>query len=76
MCDFGRKGAKTFAHGGTFAPNTQSYVANIVGLCQLSPKIIHAIISGEYPPELSLKNLKKTLPDMWDEQEKTLLGEN
>jgi hypothetical protein len=53
----------------------QSYVANIIGLCQLSPKIIHAIISGEYPQGLSLKNLKKTLPDMWDEQEKILLGE-
>ncbi len=53
----------------------QSYVANIIGLCQLSPKIIHAIISGEYSQGLSLKNLKKTLPDMWDEQEKILLGE-
>ena len=54
----------------------QSHVANIIGLCQLSPKIIHAVITGDYPSTLTLNSLKKKLPDLWSEQEAMLLGEN
>lgn len=53
----------------------QSYVANIISLCQLSPKIIRSIISGDYPPELSLTSLRNSFPDIWDEQEKIFLPE-
>ena len=52
------------------------HVANIIGLCQLSPKIIHAVIKGDYPSTLTLNSLKKKLPDLWSEQEAMLLGEN
>jgi hypothetical protein len=65
--------AKALAHQ---LGRDQSYVANIIGLCQLSPKIVHAIISGDYPQGLTLKNLRNSLPDIWDDQEKLLLGEN
>jgi len=54
----------------------QSHVANIIGLCQLSPKIIHTVITGNYPSTLTLNSLKKKLPDLWSEQEAMLLGEN
>ena len=54
----------------------QSYVANIIGMVQISPKIIHAVIRGNYPKTLTLATLKKKLPDLWSEQEAMLLGEN
>ena len=54
----------------------QSYVANIIGMVQISPKIIHAVIRGDYPKTLTLATLKRKLPDLWSEQEAMLLGEN
>ena len=54
----------------------QSYVANIIGMVQISPKIIHAVIRGDYPKNLTLASLKRKLPDLWSEQEAMLLGEN
>ena len=54
----------------------QSYVANIIGIVQISPKIIHAVIRGDYPKPLTLATLKRKLPDLWCEQEAMLLGEN
>ena len=55
---------------------TQSHVANIIGMVQISPKIIHAVIRGDYPETLTLASLKRKLPDLWSEQEAMLLGEN
>ena len=54
----------------------QSHVANIIGMVQISPKIIHAVIRGDYPETLTLATLKRKLPDLWSEQEAMLLGEN
>ena len=54
----------------------QNYVANIIGMVQISPKIIHAVIRGDYPKNLTLATLKRKLPDLWSEQEAMLLGEN
>ena len=53
----------------------QSYVANIIGMVQISPKIIHAVIRGDYPKTLTLASLKRKLPDLWSEQEAMLLGD-
>ena len=54
----------------------QSCVANIIGMAQISPKIIHAVIRGDSPKNLTLATLKRKLPDLWSEQEAMLLGEN
>ena len=45
-------------------------------MVQISPKIIHAVIRGDYPKNLTLATLKRKLPDLWSEQEAMLLGEN
>ena len=40
-----------------------SYVANIIGMVQISPKIIHAVIRGNYPKNLTMAALKRKLPN-------------
>ena len=45
-------------------------------MVRISPKIIHAVIMGDYPKPLTLATLKRKLPDLWSEQKAMLLGEN
>jgi len=47
---------------------------NIIGMVQISPKIIQAVITLDYPPSLTLVTLKK-LSDLWSGQEAMLLEE-
>ncbi len=42
----------------------QSHVANIIGLCRLSPKNIHAVITGDYPSTLTLNSLEDAEAEM------------
>ena len=51
----------------------RSYVARILRLTLLAPDIIEGILAGREPSGLSLANLIKTLPMLWDEQ-RGLLG--
>ena len=46
-------------------------VARTIRLSMLSPEIIHRVICGTLPPDISLAKLYK-LPDRWDEQLKQL----
>lgn len=56
------------------AQTSDSYVARIIALSTLSPKIQGAILKGEQPVELTLESLRrKSLPLSWHEQE-VLLG--
>ena len=50
----------------------QSYVARIIRLNSVSPKIVSSFIRGKAPSGLSLTQLIKTLPVSWEEQEKKL----
>ena len=34
-------------------------------MVRISPKIIHAVIMGDYPKPLTLATLKRKLPDLW-----------
>ena len=50
-----------------------SYVRRILRLSTLSPEIVHLIISGEYPPKLSLTVLTGAMPNDWDQQKEQFL---
>jgi hypothetical protein len=50
----------------------QSYVARIVRLNSISPKIVSSFLRGKAPSGLSLGQLCKPLPVSWEEQEKKL----
>ena len=45
-----------------------SYVSRVLRLNLLAPEIIHAIITRTLTRNISLEQLKQSLPLMWDEQ--------
>ena len=42
-------------------------------LAMLAPDIIHRILSGDIPQNLTLEKLRAPLPDLWEEQRAMLL---
>jgi hypothetical protein len=52
----------------------RSYVARLLNLTLLSPRLIEAAVAGNDPEGLSLTRLRKRLPAAWDEQEAFLQG--
>ena len=44
-------------------------------LVQLSPKVVHRIVTGDVPPTLNTSRLREGIPHEWGEQERVLLGE-
>jgi site-specific DNA recombinase len=53
----------------------RDYLAVLVRLSYLSPKIVHAIVAGEQPIELTptrLVALSRNLPHDWQEQRRLL----
>jgi hypothetical protein len=49
---------------------SDSYVARLIPLATLSPRIQEAVVAGLQPPELSLETLARyPLPLEWSEQE-------
>ena len=51
----------------------ESYVARIMRLSLMAPFIIRKIITGDYPPGLTIKRARVGLPLIWTEQEEILL---
>lgn len=52
----------------------RSYVARLLNLTLLSPRLIEAAVAGDDPEGLSLTRLRKRLPAAWNEQEAFLRG--
>ena len=50
-------------------------VAWTMRLAMLAPDIIHRILSGDIPQNLTLEKLRAPLPDLWEEQRAMLFGE-
>lgn len=42
-------------------------------LAMLAPDIIHRILEGDIPRNLSLERLRVPIPDLWEEQRRMLL---
>ncbi len=51
-----------------------SKVSRTLRLTRLSPKIVHAIISGDYPDTLNSTSLRENIPLNWAEQERLFFG--
>lgn len=51
----------------------KAYVGRTLRLLYLSPELIHRIIEGNEPDGLSLDDLRKSVPILWEEQ-KVLYG--
>jgi hypothetical protein len=51
-----------------------SFLTRTIRLRYLSPKIIHAIITGENLNGLGVEKLRKKMPELWSEQEKQWLA--
>lgn len=49
-----------------------SYVCRILRLSLLAPSIVETILDGQQPKGLQLKDLMRTLPAKWSEQEMVL----
>ncbi|MBR4674112.1 MAG: hypothetical protein IKP00_06555 [Victivallales bacterium] len=50
-------------------------VAWTMRLAILAPDIIHRILSGNIPQNLTLERLRVPIPDLWEEQRAMLFGE-
>jgi hypothetical protein len=50
-----------------------SYVSRMLRLTLLAPPTIAAILNSRHQPELTLANIMKPFPVLWDEQRKLLL---
>lgn len=50
----------------------ESYVCRVLRLTLLAPEIVEAILNGQQPPTLELKDLLKPLPACWNDQRRTL----
>ena len=48
-------------------------VAWTMRLAMLAPDIIHRILSGDIPQNLTLERLRVPIPDLWEEQHRMLL---
>jgi len=53
----------------------RSYVARLLNLTLLAPRLIEAAVAGDDPEGLSLTKLRKRLPADWTEQEAFLRGD-
>ncbi len=53
----------------------RSAVSRTLRLVQLSPKVVHRIVTGDLPPTLNTSRLREGIPHEWGEQERVLLGE-
>lgn len=52
----------------------ESYVARLIRMATLSPRIINEVVAGRLTPQLSLSKLtKQDIPEEWVEQEKIFL---
>ena len=49
-------------------------VSRTLRLALLSPRIVHRIVAGDYPPSLTIARLRESIPWDWEEQERVLLG--
>ena len=49
-----------------------SYVRRILRLNNISPRIVHRLLRGEVPANLSLAMLTKPIPQLWADQERML----
>jgi hypothetical protein len=52
---------------------TQRYVRRILECAKLSPRITEALLAGEHPPNLTLKEILQSVPLNWREQEQRIL---
>ncbi len=67
-----------FANGKCLAQTLgvdESMVSRTLRLLRLSPRIVHAIVAGDYPETLNSTSLRKNIPLDWEEQERLFLGE-
>ena len=47
----------------------KTYIAKVFKLNYVAPDIIEAILKGNQPPRLNLRDfIQKTIPDLWEEQ--------
>jgi len=53
----------------------RSAVSRTLRLVQLSPKVVHRIVTGDVPTTLNTSRLREGIPHEWGEQERVLLGE-
>jgi hypothetical protein len=51
-----------------------SYMARVLRLTLLSPKIVEAILDGKQGPEVTLALLMKGFPERWDRQQDRIGG--
>lgn len=42
-------------------------------LAMLAPDIIESVIRGDYPANISVNSIRKSVPDLWEEQRRMLL---
>ena len=67
-----------FANGKCLAQTLgvdESMVSRTLRLLRLSPRIVHAIVVGDYPETLNSTSLRKNIPLDWEEQERLFLGD-
>jgi hypothetical protein len=50
----------------------QSYACRILRLTLLAPNIVTEILDGQYPSDVMLKRVMRSLPILWDEQRAVL----
>jgi hypothetical protein len=48
----------------------RSYIARIIKLTRLSPRVTHAIITGVRVVDLTMDKTRRGIPDLWSEQER------
>ena len=48
---------------------SESYVAKVTRLTTLAPSMIHQVLTGNIPPNMSISQLRNAIPVFWDEQE-------
>lgn len=53
----------------------RSQIGRLLRLVNLAPDIIRRVFDGNIPPTLTLEKLKGSIPELWSEQRKELLGE-
>ena len=53
----------------------KSNVGRLIRLVNLAPDIIEKVLCGDAPPKLTMERLKVSIPELWSEQRKELLGE-
>jgi len=59
----------------TVAKVNPSYVSRVVRLAYLSPAIVEAILDGQFPTHLTMKDLMEPFPMDWAQQQEHFFGE-